>query len=584
MTSGGGGPPEERHNHSKGLPMSTHPAHCLIPLTSSEPLWEWDIVSDALFLSLGACSRLRLPEPPTRMADFLGYIPPHALPRLNELREGVLSGTAGSCLECDYPFNNQWIQEHLLVLARNEKGRASKIMGRFTITPALAGDPAVEAKARQSGLPEVGIWIYSVPSRNVWRDSTCAALLGETASGTYSVSYDDRTTSIHPADRKSLLRRYRLFIEQKFLGESIDDIIRVRLNNGQYARMLVRGSVLERDHTGRATLLAGTLQREESLRPGTLRSSDDERLHYALDTVGDGLWDWDLRTNAVYYSPRCLAMLGYTPEQFPAHVNAWKDKIHPDDHDKIVDTQLAVIQSPRYGDSFECTYRLMRADGTWAWILGRGYVTHRDAKGRATRLVGLHTDITTTQGDRAKLEDLVRNDALTGLRSRTFFNMEVERIEQNHIRPVSVIACDVNGLKLINDYLGHATGDTLLADTALLLRRSLRATDCIARMGGDEFTILLPSCPEETALKILFELQRTFEEHNSAPDAMPLLLAFGCASVKSADMPLSRTLVEADREMLRQKHAQRGAAHEKIKEWIERNKNVTVCLEDCRYI
>ena len=49
MTSGGGGPPEERHNHSKGLPMSTHPAHCLIPLTSSEPLWEWDIVSDALF-------------------------------------------------------------------------------------------------------------------------------------------------------------------------------------------------------------------------------------------------------------------------------------------------------------------------------------------------------------------------------------------------------------------------------------------------------------------------------------------------------------------------------------------------------
>ena len=282
--------------------------------------------------------------------------------------------------------------------------------------------------------------------------------------------------------------------------------------------------------------------------------------------MGDGLWDWDLRTDAVYYSPRCLAMLGYEPEQFPAHVDAWKDKIHPDDYDKIVGTQLAIVQSPRYGDSFECTYRLMRADGTWAWILGRGYVTHRDANGRATRLVGLHTDITTTQGDRAKLEDLVRNDALTGLRSRTFFNMEVERIEQNHIRPVSVIACDVNGLKLINDYLGHATGDTLLADTALLLRRSLRATDCIARMGGDEFTILLPSCPEETALKILFELQRTFEEHNSAPDAMPLLLAFGCASVKSADMPLSRTLVEADREMLRQKNEKSEKEQEKKKD------------------
>lgn len=111
--------------------MSTHPAHCLIPLTSSEPLWEWDIVSDALFLSLGACSRLRLPEPPTRMADFLGYIPPHALPRLNELREGVLSGTAGSCLECDYPFNNQWIQEHLLGAGPQRKRPGQQNHGPF---------------------------------------------------------------------------------------------------------------------------------------------------------------------------------------------------------------------------------------------------------------------------------------------------------------------------------------------------------------------------------------------------------------------------------------------------------------------
>lgn len=210
-------------------------------------------------------------------------------------------------------------------------------------------------------------------------------------------------------------------------------------------------------------------------------------------------------------------------------------------------------------------------------------MTHRDANGRATRLVGLHTDITATQGDRAKLEDLVRNDALTGLRSRTFFNKEVERIEQNRIRPVSVISCDVNGLKLINDYLGHSTGDTLLINAALLLRRSLRATDCIARMGGDEYTILLPGCPERAAQKILFQMQRSFEEHNSDPAAMPLLLAFGCASAENVDMPLSRTLVEADREMLRHKHAHRRASHEKIKDWIERNKNVTISLEDCRY-
>ena len=559
--------------------MSTHPAHCLIPLTSSEPLWEWDIVSDALFLSLGACSRLRLPEPPTRMADFLGYIPPHALPRLNELREGVLSGTAGSCLECDYPFNNQWIQERPAGAGPQRKGRASKIMGRLR---SLRPWPVIPPWRPRPGKAACPKWASGyIPSRAETSGGTVPARpAGRDRFWTYSVSYDDRTTSIHPADRKSLLRRYRLFIEQKFLGESIDDIIRVRLNNGQYARMLVRGSVLERDHTGRATLLAGTLQREESLRPGTLRSSDDERLHYALDTVGDGLWDWDLRTNAVYYSPRCLAMLGYTPEQFPAHVNAWKDKIHPDDHDKIVDTQLAVIQSPRYGDSFECTYRMRRADGGWAWLFGRGCVTRRDENGRACHLVNIVTNITTAQTERDRLEELVKNDALTGLRSRAYCNLEAERIEKNNIRPVCVISCDITGLKMVNDNLGHAAGDELLAEAATLLRKPLRLTDCVARMGGDEFVVLLPGCAPDKGRELLRNIETCFAERNQHPGRMPLLAAFGLACSENPEMTLAKVMVQADTAMLRQKRAQRKTAHREIKNWIEARTGHNIRADD----
>ena len=275
--------------------MSTHPATCLIPLTSSEPLWEWDIVSDTLFLSLGACSLLRLPEPPTRMADFLGHIPPHALPRLNELREGVLSGMTGSSLECDYPFSNLWLQEQLLVLARCENGRATRVMGRYTVAPDPADKADAAAGARQNGLPDVGVWIYSITSKSVWRDSTCAALLGAPAPEGCSIGYDSRLSNIHPADKKALAQRYRLLIEQKSQGDTRDDIIKVLLGNGRYARMLLRGSVLERDDLGRATLLAGTLQRAESAQPFAARIPRDGRLYYALDAVGDGLWDWDLR-------------------------------------------------------------------------------------------------------------------------------------------------------------------------------------------------------------------------------------------------------------------------------------------------
>ena len=562
---------------------SPRPIGCQIQLGSPDPLWEWHIPTDALFLSEGARRKLRLEKdvPPT-MAAFAAHIPPDCLPSLHELLEGVLSGASGPMLELVYPFDDLLVRAGLLIVERNNEGRAVRGVGQYSVSETLAYRPSVTTGAVT---PDTGYWQCSLTERTIRMDSRCCALLGYADPRPMVISPEQWRQRLHPEEGIASNCRYQLTLELPQWGDSIEDVLRIRLENGEYARFALHGTVLERDADGHAKELAGSLQRiDATSAPARDSSQDAGRLLLAINAAGDGLWDWDAATDEVYYSPRYLSMLGYTAEQFAGDLETWKKKIHPDDIHKIVPPQAALVESPRYGDSFECTYRLMRADGTWAWILGRGYVTHRDAKGRATRLVGLHTDITTTQGDRAKLEDLVRNDALTGLRSRTFFNMEVERIEQNHIRPVSVIACDVNGLKLINDYLGHATGDTLLADTALLLRRSLRATDCIARMGGDEFTILLPSCPEETALKILFELQRTFEEHNSAPDAMPLLLAFGCASVKSADMPLSRTLVEADREMLRQKHAQRGTAHEKIKEWIERNKNVTVCLEDCRYI
>lgn len=104
------------------------------------------------------------------------------------------------------------------------------------------------------------------------------------------------------------------------------------------------------------------------------------------------------------------------------------------------------------------------------------------------------TNITTAQTERDRLEELVKNDALTGLRSRAYCNLEAERIEKNGIRPVCVISCDITGLKMVNDNLGHAAGDELLAEAATLLRKPLRLTDCVARMGGDEFVVLLPGC------------------------------------------------------------------------------------------
>lgn len=358
--------------------------------------------------------------------------------------------------------------------------------------------------------------------------------------------------------------------------------------------------VVERDKASRAVRVVGSTcvmagsraecQRQPAAAPANQAPleinppHDANRLLMALNATGDGLWDWDARTNEVYYSPTYLSMLGYNPGDLAPVLDAWTERIHPDDYDDIVPPQLHMAASPEPGDTFAYTYRMRRGDGCWAWILSRGYVTHRDALGRATRIIGLHTDISASQGDRAKLEDMIRNDPLTGLRSRTFYNMETDRLEQQNVRPVSVIVTDVNGLKMVNDYLGHPQGNALLCRAAIFLRTNLSPSYCVARMSGDEFAALLPHCQPEEAEEIVRGLRERQEEFNAAtPDEPPTLMSIGCACTTSPEVTVNQTLANADRAMLRHKFATRTDMHLRIKKWIESHQQVTVSLNDSRY-
>lgn len=241
------------------------------------------------------------------------------------------------------------------------------------------------------------------------------------------------------------------------------------------------------------------------------------------------------------------------------------------------------MESPRNGNSFEVTYRLKKADGTWAWILGRGHVTHRDENGRATRLIGMHTDISTAQLGREKLEDMVRRDILTGLCSRAFLEMRLEELNARPVWPLSIISCDVNGLKLINDHLGHAAGDEVLVQGATLLRRSMRLSDCVARMGGDEFVALLPGCSAAQARRIAGDIVYGLEACNSDESRIPVLFPSGMATSENGDVPPGELIKRADRAMLEQKAKSRAASHRHIKDWIEQRHHIAVSLEDIRY-
>ncbi|HWO37304.1 MAG TPA: EAL domain-containing protein [Candidatus Acidoferrum sp.] len=221
-----------------------------------------------------------------------------------------------------------------------------------------------------------------------------------------------------------------------------------------------------------------------------LRESE-ERYALAARGANDGLWDWNLDANVVYFSTRWKSMLGYQESEIGDKPDEWFSRIHDADRERV-NQEIAAHQKGEV-PQFESEHRVLHRDGTFRWMLCRGLAIH-NGSGKTSRMAGWQTDIT---------EGKV-SDPLTGLPNRLLFTDRVGRLIKHAKRRqdylFAVLFLDLDGFKMINDSLGHLAGDQLLVGVASRLEKCLRATDTVARlgegfivarMGGDEFTVLL---------------------------------------------------------------------------------------------
>ena len=217
----------------------------------------------------------------------------------------------------------------------------------------------------------------------------------------------------------------------------------------------------------------------------------EERYALAARGANDGLWDWNLEANVVYFSTRWKNMLGYQESEIGDKPDEWLDRIHDADRERV-NEEIAAHQKGSV-PQFESEHRVLHKDGTFRWMLCRGLAVH-NGSGKTLRMAGWQTDIT---------EGKV-SDPLTGLPNRLLFTDRVGRLVKHSKRRkeylFAVLFLDLDGFKMINDSLGHLVGDQLLVAVASRLEKCLRATDTVARlgegfivarMGGDEFTVLL---------------------------------------------------------------------------------------------
>ncbi len=222
-----------------------------------------------------------------------------------------------------------------------------------------------------------------------------------------------------------------------------------------------------------------------------LRESE-ERYALAVQAANDGIWDWNLKTNKIYFSHRWKDILGYKYEEIGNDPNEWINRLHPDDKDRF-QTELA-LHIKGLTPIFECEYLIRHANGKYLWALSRGLAV-RDADGTAYRMAGSHSDISARKLAEERLAHDALHDALTGLPNRVLFMDRLEnRFERTKRNPNDLFAImfiDLDRFKVVNDSLGHAVGDQLLITIAIRLKLSLRPEDTLSRLSGDEFAVLL---------------------------------------------------------------------------------------------
>ena len=182
------------------------------------------------------------------------------------------------------------------------------------------------------------------------------------------------------------------------------------------------------------------------------------------------------------------------------------------------------------------------------------------------RLLEIFTDVIISAFskhiDNKKIRDLTFKDNLTGLYNRRYFENELDKIDVRSQLPLSIIMADINGLKIINDSLGHKKGDEVLIKSAEILKKEIRDKDILARYGGDEFVILLAQTDEEESEKIINSIKR--KSKDTKTDKLQVSIALGSASKSKSNQKICDILKKADNNMYQNKLLESRSIKSKI--------------------
>lgn len=331
---------------------------------------------------------------------------------------------------------------------------------------------------------------------------------------------------------------------------------RHRHREGHELAVEVNTTHFELEGRGYFLSVARDITRRVALEDST--PSREKQLWFALNEAVDGLWDWEVPTGVLFFSPQLKRMLGYGPDEMAPVLETWSDNLHPDDAAGV----MAVLQAHLKGkrSRFEAEYRIRNRNGHYIWVQDRGRVCEYGPDGEPTRVVGMVQDISTRKHMEQQLQMLASSDMLTGLANRyqgtTFLKSQTELCQRLGL-PLGLAFIDIDNFKTINDLHGHLTGDRVLQDVGRAVKGAVRGADLVCRWGGEEFIVIAPNTTLEQ-MALVAEKLRLAVLNDLACNAPPVTVSVGVASSAGSLIDLEALMASADAALYRAKEKGRN--------------------------
>uniref|UniRef100_Q31GA6 cyclic-guanylate-specific phosphodiesterase n=1 Tax=Hydrogenovibrio crunogenus (strain DSM 25203 / XCL-2) TaxID=317025 RepID=Q31GA6_HYDCU len=224
----------------------------------------------------------------------------------------------------------------------------------------------------------------------------------------------------------------------------------------------------------------------------------EKRLNQIMAVNHEGIWDWDIKADKVTHNQSWADMIGLDDNLLVHPAQVFFDAVHPDDRERV---SRAVGECFKSKSHYHMEYRFVqRNTGKEVWVQDRGDVVEWDAEENPLRMVGGFYEVT----ERKKAEEAIQNlafyDPLTQLPNRRLLQDRLQQemaVTERSKHVCALMFIDLDDFKTLNDTLGHDTGDKLLRQVATRLRENVREFDTVARIGGDEFVLILPSLDDD---------------------------------------------------------------------------------------